>query len=130
MTKELYVISLEGDYSFIDDSQPDLKCLRDRHMEFITKIQEVLPSFDIPYLALFPDGQFCSPQSLYPTILDSGNVTKMRMGLVGLVEELLTETPVEKAITAIVEFSETELYPNEIEQLARKYEIKRLVLDS
>jgi hypothetical protein len=129
MTKELYVINTGVDSFFINPFVNE--CLRNyagAHREFVAKFQEVLPSFNLPYLALFSDGLFYAPEMIRPASGDSGNFKNIRIGLTGLVEELLEENELIKPITAIVEFSPTELYPQEMRELAEKYEIKRITV--
>ena len=133
MSKELYVINTNEDSFFVNPFiSPELKTYAREQRAFIAKVQKVLNFFDLPYLALFPSGEFYAPQLIRPACGDMGNVKNIRIGLIGLVEELLEEsqsdvqTPFNKPITAIVEFSPTELYPEAMEQLAEKYEIKRI----
>jgi hypothetical protein len=129
MGKELYLINTEVDSFFINPFENE--CLRTyagAHREFVAKVQEVLPSFNLPYLALFSNGLFYAPEMIRPVCGDSGNFKNIRIGLSGLVEELLEENELIKPITAIVEFSLTELYPEEMEQLAEKYELKRITV--
>ncbi|MBT3814771.1 hypothetical protein HOE37_02540 [Candidatus Woesearchaeota archaeon] len=129
MAEELYVINTEVDSFFVNPFVNE--CLRTyagAHREFVAKIQEALPSFNLPYLALFSNGLFYAPEMIRPASGDSGNINNLRIGLSGLVEELLEEGPGIKPITAIVEFSLEELYPEEMRQLGERYDLKRMIV--
>jgi hypothetical protein len=136
MSKELlYVVNTNIDSlftnPFINDS---LTSSFEDHARFVLKVQEQIPNFNSPYLALFSKGgYFVSDNIRYPGG-DWGGIGTLGKPLEDYIEELIIGdetiwngrvTP----ITAVVEFSPMELYPRVMEQLGKKYDIKRFLVN-
>ncbi|MBN2052524.1 hypothetical protein JW756_03400 [Candidatus Woesearchaeota archaeon] len=146
MSKELYVVNTTINHSFLFGlrSAPffgdEIKAQRD----FINKVRLQYPNFNVPYLALSKDGRLHIPDNIdWPGGVCGG----VRDGIVGgggenredcSLDEFIDRFVIghrtmridkDTPITGVVEFSPTELYPEVIKKLEKKYEIKRILVD-
>lgn len=143
MSEELYVVNTTIEPFFLDEF---ILCEhRERglelHANFIKKVRIQYEGFALPYLALFQDGHLEVPDGY------GGLIGCVRNGIVGgggadrqdcSLDEFIDRYRVgegtiwvnqKTAITAVVEFSATKLYPKAIKKLEQKYEIKRILVE-
>ena len=142
MPEELYVVNTTVEPYFFDigfQAEFQEKALK-AHAEFITKVREHYAGFNIPYLALFQEGDFLVPDNFQPGGGLRGGISRNGFIFYGgsdgqsctldeFINRLKTADEViftNQPITAVVEFSATELYPEAMKSLEKKYEIKRL----
>ncbi len=137
MKKELYLINttLQPEYGLAGLIHPKIT-------RTLSKKLENKCDFSSPFLALFPDGKLQVPglsNGLIPGgimnyvvdgLVPSGSINYQDCSLEDYIfrlkeEGLMTPNGI-KPITAVVEFSQEELYPREMELLAKKYEIKQI----
>lgn len=153
---ELYWINTQVKPNFFNfnHSASNFKEEMELHKNFINQVRREYLSFDFPYLALFPNYQYYLAQGM-PVFIFHGEYNSFK-DLPGLVKKLLedgafsgnkvqasllkinrkTEEYIWKnqplsihqgnGITAIVEFSPIELYPEIISNLEQIYSIKRI----
>jgi len=140
MVTELYLVNTTIKPVFLDMPfimrQPPRIRLK-AHSDFINRVKEQYPRFDCPYLGLFEN------DTLY--VFDDLELRATELSLVqdGVVLGARAETLDEfidrykkeyislstgriTPITAVVEFSPTELYPEVMKKLEAKYDIKRI----
>lgn len=146
MAKLLHIVNTKIEPFFLDlvVMCEQRECGLRGHADFIKKVRTQYAEFNLPYLALFQDGQLRVPDHFY---FSSGSMGEVINGIVGRggrdsqdcrLDEFIDRfkigdgviyTNEQTPITAVVEFSPTELYPTEMERLAQKYELKRILVE-
>lgn len=120
----------------------------DTHQLFLKKVQEKIQTFNIPYLAFFDNGVTLTLQSLTKEPIESFGVISGRVvdgvcpGGIGdgdcTLAEYVNHLVIglkqyngkrSKPITGIVEFSPTELYPEAMKDLSKRYQIEKNCLE-
>ena len=107
------------------------------HAAFVRQVREQHPTFALPYLALFADGWLQIP---YPGSLSGSLMGNIRDGMTNRqpLDEFIARYAEGKdtiwlgktiPLTAIIEFSPTELYPAPMERLGAKYELRRITVN-
>ena len=144
MQEVLYVVNTRRDPIFLD---PIFKIdyrkeAMDMQMAFILEVRKQYSRFGFPYLALLHGGDLYLPKDIYGglvggvekgMILNGGEhgepctldkfIEMFKFG------EVIVENGKRKPISAVVEFSAIELYPDVMKILKPKYEIKRIQVD-
>ena len=132
--KELYLVNTNVDPSFLNG---DFKSSSDQgiysaHENFIAKVREQHPRFEMPYFALFEGGTFKIPISS-----DGASIGGSVLSVCGPFERYIEKYIIGEntlwigetiPITTIVEFSLTELLQFPIERLGGKYNIKKILV--
>ena len=141
MPEELYVVNTTIEPSFLDicvQAEFPERGLQ-AHADFINKVREHYAGFNIPYLALFQEERFQVPDNFQPGgglmsgifngMIPQGERDGQDCTLDRYIDRLKMADEViftNQPITAVVEFSATELYPDAMKSLEKKYNIKRL----
>src|SRR3989344_8332685 len=130
---ELYVVNTDTAAAWILEMSADRRWIDAYHLNFCNRVRAAHPDFDFPYMELFSNGIVVIQESI-----SGGQHTSVRRG------HTLSGEPLDESIarfrigdgtcrigektpiTAVVEFSPTELYPEVMERLAQRYDIKRI----
>lgn len=143
----LYLVHTTITPKFLNPRETRHAAMWKEHGAFIRKIREQYPDAELPYLALFAHGN-----GLIPDCVEAGTMVYSGGGVVVLIKNgtintgngtitldefvdrcaqgesfpSLATTP---HIDGIVEFSPTELYPDAMERLAERYDIRRVMVE-
>ncbi len=142
MSKELYIVNTRTPHSFLNFAAGVhfLEENEKSHQNFIERVRTQHSGFDIPYLALYSSGGLVVPYDLsgglmgcvVDEVVPFGGKDQRACSLDAFIDRLRSEGEStwhgQKPITAIVEFSSTELYPHVMENLAKKYGIKKIFI--
>ncbi|MFH1064516.1 MAG: hypothetical protein V1729_05525 [Candidatus Woesearchaeota archaeon] len=143
----LYLVNTCIDPSFlrIDYQRFNEASAYQQHGRFMMAVKSCIPAFRGPYMALLDDETIYIPRTLVKTgdletgghykFVVEGNVSvngEGRLPLDEFVDRMITGTAgiqYSENMNTIVEFSPEELYPKEMKELKRRYDITRVWVD-
>jgi len=141
MPEELYVVNTNIEPSFLDFifRTENSEEAFNYHVDFIKRVIPQCNGFGLPYLALLADGSFQIPYdyvgtvagSVVDSIVDKGGEDHRDCTLAEYIHRLRVGSDTishgqTMPITAVVEFSLEELYPEQMKRLGEMYAIKRI----
>ena len=123
----------------------EYKLIHSLQQQFIQKTKEQIPNFDFPYMALFDNGTYLIIQDVTSIgsshaggkvvdgICPSGRGFRDDCTLAEMIDDYIVGLPIDcegtrrtKSLTGVIEFSPKELYPDAIQELSKKYDIKKI----